>query len=240
MNSDPSALAPRARATAYTCTPLPAKQTAHRSEQGEPLILTNLSTMRQPVLGGQIMQLRDPSAPARWTADRACGAWARNPKPGKSEATRAGLTTAHALTMACATPGCQALVDLLAARRQARAGGRARFEQGDGCASRQCSADHRPAKFRRRQLAMAAALKSTQRWLIRWPSSLTKKSVWLCSQGEAIEAANTAVLRPRGGSSADNTTSTAIFADNSATASTTTISTIISSRAPQPAPVNGA
>ena len=49
------------------------------------------------------MQLRDPSAPARWTADRACGAWARNPKPGKSEATRAGLTTAHALTMACAT-----------------------------------------------------------------------------------------------------------------------------------------
>ena len=122
MNSDPSALALRARATAYTCTPLPAEHTAHRSEQGEPLILTNLSTMRQPVLGGQIMQLRDPSAPARWTADRACGAWARNPKPGKSEATRAGLTTAHALTMACATPGCQALVDLLAARRQARAG----------------------------------------------------------------------------------------------------------------------
>ena len=87
---------------------------------------------------------------------------------------------------------------------------------------------------------MAAALKSTQRWLIRWPSSLTKKSVWLCSQGEAIEAANTAVLRLRGGSSAGNTTSTAISADNSATASTTTISTIISSGAPQPAPVNGA
>ena len=172
MNSDPSALALR---------PLPA----------EPLILTNLSTMRQPVLKGQTLRLHDPSAPMRWTADRACGAWARNPKPGKSEATRAGLTTAHALTMACATPGCQALVDLLAARRQARAGGRARFEQGDGCASRQCSADHRPAKFRRRQLAMAAALKSTQRWLIRWPSSLTKESVWLYSQGEAIEAATT-------------------------------------------------
>ena len=79
INSDPSALTLRARATAYTCTPLPAEHTAHRSEQGEPFILTNLSTMRQPVLGGQIMQLRDPSAPARWTADRACGAWARNP-----------------------------------------------------------------------------------------------------------------------------------------------------------------
>ena len=185
------------------------------------------------------MQLRDPSAPARWTADRACGAWARNPRPGKSEATRAGLTTAHALTMACATPGCQALVDLLAARRQARAGGRARCEQGDGCASRQCSADHRSAKFRRRQL-VAAALQSTQRWLIRWPSSLTRKNVWLCSQGGAIKAANTAVLRLRGGSSAGNTTSTAISADNSATASTTTTSTISSSGAPQPAPANGA
>ena len=46
------------------------------------------------------------------------------------------------------------------------------------------------------------------------------KSVWLCSQGEAIEAVNTAVLRMRGGSSAGNTTFTAISADNSATAST--------------------
>jgi hypothetical protein len=35
---------------------------------------------------------------------------------------------------------------------------------------------------------MEAALQSTQRWFIRWPSSLTKKSVWLCSQGEANEA----------------------------------------------------
>ena len=87
---------------------------------------------------------------------------------------------------------------------------------------------------------MAAALQSTQRWLIRWPSSLTKKSVWLCSQGEAIEAANTAVLRLRGGISTGNTTSTAISANNSATTSTTTISTIISNGTPQPAPANGA
>ena len=65
------------------------------------------------------------------------------------------------MSQRCATPRCQALVDLLAARRQARAGGRVRFEQGDGCASRRCSADHRPAKSRRRQLAMAAALQST-------------------------------------------------------------------------------
>ena len=89
----------------------------------------------------ELLELRDPSGPARWAARRACGSGLGVlAKPGRAKGTRDALAAAHTLTCVCCTPGCAALVDLQAARREARAAGRSAFEPGDGCSGRSCCA----------------------------------------------------------------------------------------------------
>ena len=73
----------------------------------------------------ELLELRDPSGPARWAARRACGSGLGElAKPGRAQGTRDALAAAHALTCVCCAPGCVALVALQAARAAARAAGR--------------------------------------------------------------------------------------------------------------------
>ena len=62
----------------------------------------------------KLLELRDPSGPARWAARRACGSGlGKLAKPGLAQVTRYALAAAHTLTCPlCCTPGCVALFDL--------------------------------------------------------------------------------------------------------------------------------
>ena len=138
----------------------PAQETAENDEQRD-----------------ELLELRDPSGPARWAARRACGSGLGElAKPGRAKGTRDALTAAHTLTCVCCTPGCVALVDLQAARTAARAAARSTFAPGDGCAGRDCCATRgarfQPGRFRARQQGMAAAVKDGERKLLRWPASI--------------------------------------------------------------------
>ena len=107
-----------------------------------------------------------------WEARRACFRHGRYPAPGKADTTKEALRTAHAQTLLCKDPACRHLVDLQSARRIARKAGRNRFELGDGCGSRSCSAKHWKARFRRQQLKMATALRAGDRVLVLWPEGV--------------------------------------------------------------------
>ena len=109
---------------------------------------------------------------AIWEARRACFRHGRYPRPGTAETTKEALRAAHVQTLLCKDPACRHLVDLQSARRIARAAGRSRFEPGDGCGSRSCSAKHWKARFHRQQLKMAAALRAGDRVLVLWPEGI--------------------------------------------------------------------
>ena len=83
-----------------------------------------------------------------------------------------GLAAAAAATYSCNADGCLALVDAGRARASAIAAQRARFQQGDGCASQSCAKRFRAARFKLRQQAMAAALDDGSRWLADWPAGI--------------------------------------------------------------------
>ena len=108
---------------------------------------------------------------AEWAARRASFWYGRYPRPGKAESTKGALKAAHGQTLLCQDPECRALLDLQSARRIARAAGRRRFEAGDGCGSKSCSAKHWKARFRSQQLKMASALRDGKRVLVLWPES---------------------------------------------------------------------
>ena len=108
---------------------------------------------------------------AEWEARRACWRYGRYPRPGTAKSTKDALRAAHGQTLLCQDPECRALVDLQSARRIARAAGRRRFEAGDGCGSKSCSAKHWKARFRSQQLKMASALRDGKRVLVLWPES---------------------------------------------------------------------
>ena len=82
------------------------------------------------------------------------------------------LAVARALTIECGTLGCDALVDLSAARRRAYAAGRSHLKPSDGCSGRGCSRHYRPQKHASRQLKRACELQNSARLLVRRPSSL--------------------------------------------------------------------
>jgi hypothetical protein len=140
---------------------------------------------------------------ARWAARRASGPARRreldgrgplDPEPGQGGAPGSlhGLRYSSALLVCCGA--CDSLVDLHAARRQARADRRAIFKAGDGCGSRQCSASHKPAQFARRQRSFAAALQSRRRALVRVPQELSPRNVWLAHSADQ----NLAIARASG------------------------------------------
>ena len=83
-----------------------------------------------------------------------------------------GLAAAARSTYVCRADGCLALVDAGRARAGAIAAQRASFRHGDGCASQQCAKRFRPAGFKLRQLAMAAALDNGTRRLMNWPAGI--------------------------------------------------------------------
>jgi len=83
-----------------------------------------------------------------------------------------GLAASARSVYTCRTVGCCALVDAGRARACAAEARRARFLRGDGCAGWRCASRFRPARFKARQLAMAAELESGARTLRDWPRSI--------------------------------------------------------------------
>ena len=132
---------------------------------------------------------------AVWAARRACFWYGRYPRPGTAESTRAALRAAHGQTLLCRVPECRALVDLQSARRIARAAGRDRFEPGDGCGSKSCSAKFWRSRFRSQQLKMATALRDNKRVLVLWPASTTgRATLRVAPAALTAAAAETAAL----------------------------------------------
>lgn len=109
---------------------------------------------------------------------------------GHAAGTLRAIGTAQALTLRCKRDG--ALVHAQSARRQARAAGRDKYEPGDGCGSRLCSSNFRPAQFIRGQEAMAAGLACGERLLIAWPVGLSATEVVLQPAREACAVAEEA------------------------------------------------
>lgn len=150
-----------------------------------------------------------PEARIRWAIRRASGPARRreldgrgpmDPDPGRGGASgsKQGLRHSSALLISC--DSCGHLVDLHAARRQARAEGRIYFKAGDGCGSRICSNRHKPAQFALRQLGFATALESRKRSLVRLPQELIPRQVWIAhsrdQRGAIARALTLAPLPP--------------------------------------------
>ena len=134
-------------------------------------------------------------ARARWALARASGALHKNMcGTGRAAGTSAALRIWNSISVVCQKAGCHALVDLKAARRQARARGSAAFSPGDGCASRSCSADYRRARFRNRQLQQADQVDSGERLLACWPTDCLDFQIYLHDDDYAREKADAARL----------------------------------------------
>ena len=119
-------------------------------------------------------------ARARWALARASGALYKNRcGTGNAAGTAEALRTWNHLSVVCNQDGCHALVDLKAARRQARAHGRANFLPGDGCAGPACSADYRRNRFANRQRAQADQIDSGDRLLARWPTDRMDNKIYV-------------------------------------------------------------
>ena len=113
---------------------------------------------------------------------------------GNAPGSHTALRLAHGLTFQCPTPGCESLVNLQAAKRRARAAGRDRYALGDGCASKVCSANHKPGRFSSRQRTCATGLLHSHRLLIRRPDRTDATHVTLVSSQSTKQVAE-AVLR---------------------------------------------
>ena len=132
-------------------------------------------------------------ARARWALARASGALHKNMcGTGNAAGTAEALRTWDHISVVCCRVGCHALVDLKAARRQARAQGRANFTPGDGCAGPSCSADHRRNRFENRQLAQADQIDSGERLLARWPTDRMDKETYVYDNEHASARATEA------------------------------------------------
>lgn len=128
---------------------------------------------------------------AEWAAARArCHPYGSRAERGRAAGTLRAIGTAQALTLRCRADG--ALVHMQAARRRARAEGRDEYEAGDGCGSRRCSRNFRPAQFLRGQASMADGLEYGARFLIEWPTELGAREVTVLPARTAVETATMA------------------------------------------------
>ena len=126
-----------------------------------------------------------------WEASRARHhSYGSRARRGRAKGTLRSIGTAQALTLRCRADG--ALVHMQSARRRAKAEGRDEYEAGDGCSSRCCSRNFRPAQFLRGQASMADGLEDGARFLIDWPIGLGAREVTVLPACTAIEAATTA------------------------------------------------
>ena len=134
-------------------------------------------------------------AHARWARARASGGLHKNMcGTGHAAGTSEALRTWNHISVVCNRDGCYALVDLKAARRQARARGSAAFSPGDGCAGPLCSADHRSTRFGKRQLQQAEQIDNGQRLLARWPTDCLDFQIYLYDDEHARGKADAARL----------------------------------------------
>ena len=125
---------------------------------------------------------------ARWAAARARHHPHGRPRKGRSLGTQQARAEALGKTVMCMRAGCGAMVHLNAARRAAHAAGRNFFVAGDGCASRSCTRTHaQPARFRRRQEQMAAALLSGKRALVMWPPTTAARVAQVAAPAAVTE-----------------------------------------------------
>lgn len=115
---------------------------------------------------------------------------------GNAPGSHMALHLSHALTFQCPSPMCGALVNLLAAKRQANAAARDRYIPGDGCASSTCSIKHKRGRFRTRQRKSAQDLLSGNKILIRRPDRVDATHVWLISSAGTIQTANAVLAQP--------------------------------------------
>ena len=115
----------------------------------------------------QLLPRAGPDDWERWDFARRSGAAHKNQcGTGRADGSLDALQQMRTLTLVCLRPGCSALVDYKAARRQAKRAGRVLFEPGDGCAGRApCSEDHRASRFYKRQFETAAEFESGQKRL---------------------------------------------------------------------------
>lgn len=129
---------------------------------------------------------------AEWDAvRRAHQPWGSRAKRGRADGTLRTLDVCRGFTLACVR--CGSLVHWMAARCRASKAGRIDFIAGDGCSSRGCSINHRPAQFTSSQRSMAAGLEAGTRLLINWPKGRDALQV----QVQASEAALDAAARAR-------------------------------------------
>ena len=144
----------------------------------------------------QLLPRAGPKEWERWSFARASGAFHKNQcGSGNAAGSLDALQQMRCLTLVCLQPGCSALVDYKAARRQAKQAGRVLFEPGDGCAGRApCSDDHRAPRFYDRQLEHAAQLESGERLLVRWPVDREDREIWVYPAEAACSAAASARL----------------------------------------------
>lgn len=87
---------------------------------------------------------------------------------GNNPASAAALRSANSFTLLCQTVGCGALVNYVSAKRSKSSQKRRHCLVGDGCGSRSCSSNHRPAQFKESQLQMALGLQRGTRTLVPW------------------------------------------------------------------------
>ena len=187
-------------AAAVSASDLAEQQEQQQQEQPATTSSTIIPAAQWPV--PQLLPRAGPEDWERWSFARASGAFFKNQcGSGNAVGSLDALQQMRSLTLVCLQPGCSALVDYKAARRQAKQAGRVLFEPGDGCAGRApCSEDHRAPRFYKRQLETAAELESGKRLLVRWPVDRNDREVWaypaeaVCS---AAASARLALQKPR-------------------------------------------
>lgn len=136
----------------------------------------------------QHLEQHPRASPAEWAERRARHRpWNRQPGKGGAVGSREALREAQRWLLCCHT--CGSLVDYRAACRQARAAGRDKVADGDGCANVACSASYRRARFARRQLARASSLITGAKKLIDVPATLTGADVHMYSNTVACMVA---------------------------------------------------
>ena len=115
----------------------------------------------------------------RWAYRRRIGWGKMRCGKGGAEGSREALyENQGVLTLVCAA--CGALVDKGCAKRAAQRAGRSSYAAGDGCASPTCAMHRiRAARFDARQSRMRAQLRVRQRLVMRWPSGVRDKRLFV-------------------------------------------------------------
>ena len=103
----------------------------------------------------------------------------------------------NSLLVPCSTDGCQALIPWVAAIAAARADGRERLRDGDGCGSAVCVAlkggRWQPTQVSARELCYSADALEAFRLILDRPALVTDEHGWLLSTADTIALANSAV-----------------------------------------------